>query len=97
MASAEKAVTKAEAAAEKRFEAVNEFRGQLSDQASQFMPRSESNVRYSALADKVDAIERRLDVMQGKSTGLSSVYGWIVGGVSLVVSIVVIVNVLTAK
>ena len=39
--SAEKAVTKAELAAEKRFESVNEFRDQLKDQTGTFITRNE--------------------------------------------------------
>lgn len=38
---AEKAVTKAELAAEKRFESVNEFRNQLKDQTGTFITRNE--------------------------------------------------------
>jgi len=38
----ELAVNKAEAATEKRFESVNEFRAQLGDQSRTFMPRIES-------------------------------------------------------
>ena len=55
--SAEKAVTKAETAAEKRFESVNEFRAQLSDQATTFLSRAEAEVRLQSIADKVDTVE----------------------------------------
>jgi hypothetical protein len=55
--SAEKAVTKAEAAAEKRFESVNEFRGQLADQAGHFINRAETEVRLQAIMDKVNTVE----------------------------------------
>jgi hypothetical protein len=48
-AAADKAVAKAEAAAERRFESVNEFRGQLSDQAASFMPREVADTRLSKL------------------------------------------------
>jgi hypothetical protein len=41
LVSAEKAVGKAEVATEKRFESVNEFRAQLSDQAAHFSTRDE--------------------------------------------------------
>lgn len=39
LAASEKAITKSELANATRFEAVNEFRGQLNDQATTFMPR----------------------------------------------------------
>jgi len=78
--SAEKAVTKAEIAAEKRFEAVNEFRGQLADQAARLMPRTESDVRFNAVAEKLDIetkwtgerfanVFAQLDTNKGRDTG----------------------------
>jgi hypothetical protein len=61
-AGAEKAIVKAEAATEKRFEGVNEFRAQLSDQAARFVTRDE----LAALEDKmVGLLERnREDIEQ---------------------------------
>lgn len=62
----EKAVTKAETAAEKRFESVNEFRAQLTDQAATFVSRleadarrAESDARIAALADKFGSETQR--------------------------------------
>ena len=46
---AEKAVTKAETASEKRFDAVNEFRAQLADQAQTFIPRAEAELQFANL------------------------------------------------
>jgi hypothetical protein len=51
LASAEKAVVKAEGASDKRFEAVNEFRQQLADQATTFMRRDEAEIRLTGLTD----------------------------------------------
>lgn len=53
---AKEAVTKAETAAEKRFDSVNEFRGQLKDQASTLMPRTETESRLNGLEDKIGSI-----------------------------------------
>lgn len=53
--SAKEAVTKAETSSEKRFEAVNEFRGQLADQAATLLGRKEADARFSALTDKLEA------------------------------------------
>lgn len=58
---AEKAVSKAENATASRFEQVNEFRGQLADQATTFMPRAEAQVATSALSEKVDQHNLRTD------------------------------------
>ncbi len=53
------AVAKAEEAAERRFESVNEFRAQLSDQASTFLTRGEYTVAHNALVDKLDTEVKR--------------------------------------
>jgi hypothetical protein len=57
--SAATAVTKAEVAAEKRFESVNEFRQTLSDQAATFMQRTEAETRMSTLSEKLDDASER--------------------------------------
>jgi len=57
---AEKAVAKAETATEKRFDSVNEFREQLSDQAVTFMPRKEAQVLIDAQNEKVGSLETRI-------------------------------------
>ena len=89
--SAEKAVGKAETAAEKRFDAVNEFRAQLADQASTFMPRSESEARASALAEKVDALDKRLDKAEGRTSGSTATWGYLVAGVGLLLAVIGVV------
>ena len=54
LTSSEKAILKAEAAADKRFESVNEFRAALSDQSNTFMTRTEYHTQHASLAEKVD-------------------------------------------
>src|ERR1700730_3038561 len=54
LASAKEAVAKAEAASEKRFESVNEFRGQLRDQAASFITRDEYSIQLKSITDKLD-------------------------------------------
>lgn len=49
----EKAIAKAEMASEKRFEGVNEFRAQLTDQATTFLPRTEYYAAHNSLSDKM--------------------------------------------
>jgi len=60
----EKAIDKSDAASEKRFEAVNEFRNTLSDQTKTFMPRLEAETRTHANAEKIDALASRMDKME---------------------------------
>lgn len=80
LAAQKEAVNKSEASYDKRFEAVNEFRGQLADQARQFLPRAEYLASHEALVEKVDAnaarsataassIENRLNLMTGQAAG----------------------------
>jgi chromosome segregation ATPase len=57
---AEQATLKAEQAAEKRLDSVNEFRNTLSDQQRNLMPRSEVAVVAGALSDKIQALESAL-------------------------------------
>jgi hypothetical protein len=54
-AAAEKALAKADAAMEKRFDSVNEFRQTLTDQAATFIPRAEAEQRIKVIADKVES------------------------------------------
>jgi hypothetical protein len=55
---AEKAITKAEIATEKRFEGVNEFRQTLSDQARDFANKSETEIVLGGFRDKLDTLSR---------------------------------------
>lgn len=99
-AAQEEAIHKSETATERRFESVNEFRAQLADQASRFMPRSESLQRHEQNAEKVQALEARhaadvsvinsrLDMAAGKSSGLDK--GW-----ALLTGVVVVVGAIVA-
>ena len=83
MIASEKAVVKAEVAAEKRFESVNEFRAQLTDQATTFMPRAEAEQRLSALAEKID------DLKGSSRAGANTLWGYLLGGASLILAVIV--------
>jgi hypothetical protein len=65
---AKEAVGKAETAATKRFESVNEFRAQLSDQVATFLPRTEADIRFTSLSDKIDTNTSSIDRTGGGST-----------------------------
>lgn len=51
---AEKAISKAEAATERRFEGVNEFRAQLSDQAARFVTRDELSALENTMVGLIE-------------------------------------------
>ena len=80
---AKEAVIKAEIATEKRFEAVNEFRGTLTDQAATFVSRAEFNAVRQVYEDRIGALTTRLDKSEGKSAGLSSGWSYIVAAVGV--------------
>lgn len=57
LASADRAVTKAEQASDKRFESVNEFRETLSDQAAKFIIRTEFNLVVDRLEQDIKNLQ----------------------------------------
>lgn len=69
LTSADKAVLKAETAAEKRFESVNEFRATLSDQQSQLATKTEVNLRFKALEDRVNGLVEDAREIKGRGVG----------------------------
>lgn len=69
LAAADKAVAKAETAAEKRFEALNEFRLSLSDQARLLMPRLECEKLIEAVKESVGKLELSVQGVVGRRVG----------------------------
>src|ERR1700756_503809 len=61
----ETAVLKSESAYDRRFSALNEMRGMLSDYAAHSMPRSEYETAHQALVEKVEALQKILWVGLG--------------------------------
>jgi hypothetical protein len=88
---AKEAVTKAEIAADKRFDAVNEFRGQLADQTNTFMTRTEYTVQHKSLADQVAALTDRINRTEGKSAGYSQSWAVFVALATIGVGILYII------
>jgi hypothetical protein len=68
MEAAKEAVAKAEAASNKRFDGVNEFRQQLADQAATFATRTEVGIRFEAAAADQDRIGQRLNDLELRLT-----------------------------
>lgn len=91
LGAAERAVAKAETATEKRFDGVNEFRGQLSDQARTFMPRSEAELQFKQLTELVDKTIDTTSRAEARSGGLKDGWGYLVGALSFVGLIVTII------
>jgi len=94
--SAEKAVTKAEVAQEKRLEGVNEFRAQLTDQAATFIRREEVDIRFGAMADRLNETNTRVTKIEENKLGATASRGAMyafagaaVGIIGLVLAIIV--------
>lgn len=89
--STREAVSKAEAANEKRFESVNAFRAQLGDQAAQFLPREVADAQFVELRKAIGLNTTRLDQQAGKQVGSTTTYGAMLAAASLIVTIVVLI------
>lgn len=86
--SSELAINKAETATEKRFDAVNEFRQTLADQQRTFMPRTEGEVRFAAIEEKINSIISSQTLGEGQRSGGDQVWGYIVAGAGVLVAII---------
>ena len=93
----ENALKKAETASEKRFDGVNEFRAILTDQQKTFITRNEWGSQHHALEDKINALENRATLSEGKGEGKHALWGYIVGGIGLISLVVTIIHVLASK
>jgi uncharacterized coiled-coil protein SlyX len=104
--SAQIAIDKAEAATEKRFEGVNEFRAALSDQASSFVTRQTLNALVAKLEaqiernrDDLDMLAKKIDVREGMLEGARLTVGNVIAivtvGVAVIGLIVVLANYLS--
>lgn len=73
MASAEKAILKAETATEKRFDSVNEFRQAMKDQQDSFANKAETNLRLDEMVKRLDRISTGMEISSGKASGVVTV------------------------
>jgi small-conductance mechanosensitive channel len=74
LAAAKEAVAKAETAAEKRFDSVNEFRASLKDQQTTLIPRVEVDVRFKAMEAKVSDNEARINQIVSRAEGSAQLW-----------------------
>lgn len=87
MAAADRAVNKAEGAAERRFESINEFRAALADQAGHFMTRSEMDARLSGVSDRLNLNANRIERIDGRTQGVSAAMAAGIAIVSILVAV----------
>ncbi len=86
----DKAITKSELANEKRFESMNGFRRQLSDQAQTFMPREVADAQHTATQSQLADQKSLLDKMDGARRGTTATVGYLIAAATLVISLVVV-------
>jgi hypothetical protein len=97
LAAADKAVSKAETATEKRFESVNEFRQALSDQTRTFISKVEFDLVRDTNAARLAELISRLDKTEGKAVGLNAGWVYLLGGLSVVATLVSLVIVVVQQ
>jgi len=88
--SAERAVAKAEIAADKRFDSVNEFRAALSDQTNTFITRKEAEAQTNRNAEDIQKLSARVEHSEGRGSGITAGWTYLVGFASLVATIITI-------
>jgi hypothetical protein len=91
LSAAKEAVIKAEVAADKRFESVNEFRGTLADQQVRLIPRAEVLVLIQGMQEKVDNLKIEMARLQQERLGVISWVGsaaGVIGFLFLVFSLI---------
>ena len=76
LAAADRAVQKAEVAADKRFDSVNEFRNTLSDQTRTLIPRTEAEQQFRDVGEKLANLTTRLNAIEDRSRGASD--SWLI-------------------
>jgi hypothetical protein len=63
------AISKAEIATEKRFDAVNEMRGSLNDMTSQLMTKAEAVAKFSSLEGKNEEMKKDINSLRESRSG----------------------------
>lgn len=81
------AIGKAEAANEKRFESVNEFRAAMADQSALFISRREVEASNHSQAEKIASLTDRINRSEGRGSGKEQLWGYIMGVIAVVLAI----------
>ena len=95
--SAKEAIIKAEVAAEKRFESINEFRAALADQQSHFVRKDELTIRFIALEDKINMLYNLQLEQKGKLAAQNLLWTYFMGAVGFFGVIATFVQIIYKK
>jgi len=88
--SMQRAVDKAEHSVDKRLEGMNEFRASMADTAKLQMSRAEIESRLGDLDKQIASMISRMDRNEGRGTGLDKGWGYLLGGIGLIGSLIAI-------
>lgn len=86
------AVRKAEMAAERRFEGVNEFRNTLADQQRTLIPRAEVEVLVSGLNKEIEGLKVRIAAAEQQKQGGKDLWVWLIAAVGLIATLLAIAS-----
>lgn len=86
LATAERATTKAEDAATKRADSLNESRQMALDNLAVTMPRKEQEQINSAIQLALATHEKKLDQMTGSKGGIKEVWSYIIAGAGIILA-----------
>lgn len=89
--SSEKAIQKAEIAADKRFEGVNKFREQLNDQSKDFMPRELADSQFEEFRKQITDLQRTESSNMGRDAGSDKTTALLIAVSTLVLGAVVVI------
>jgi hypothetical protein len=87
LVAAKEAVAKAEFAAEKRFDAVNEFRNTLRDQQQTLISKGEAEIRFKSIDEKIQILITRQQQDLGRTEGTQQLWGLIVGAGGIIIAL----------
>jgi len=87
LAAAKEAVIKAEEAANKRFDSVNEFRQTLADQQSLFVTKDATDARFKSVEEKIASVTDRLNAVIFSREGAANLWGYLVGILGVLLAI----------
>lgn len=97
MDAAEKAVAKAESAADKRFEALNELRGMASDWRTEFARQSTVDLQIKGITDKIELMrntiyetDKKVNEVVSRGSGGSAVWAAVAVIITIVISAAVL-------
>lgn len=79
---------KADAATEKRFDSINEFRKLIQDLTGRLMPRTEAEAHAATLNEKFATLQTRVDRTEGSNSGMRQGWTVLVGAVALIATLV---------